>query len=110
MVCFHTQNSNFGKFWTVFKWKMWVFFMAMLSNLRPNGIFYGHVVYFMSKWYILWPFGGHFGIFFPVLVCCPDKNLATLLPYQDSPPPTAQSIKVKKLAKTIRHPEGEFTS
>jgi hypothetical protein len=28
----------------------------------------------MASWYILWPFG----IFFPALVYCPDKNLATL--------------------------------
>jgi hypothetical protein len=29
----------------------------------------------MAFWHILWPFG----IFFPVLVCCTEKNLATLM-------------------------------
>jgi hypothetical protein len=38
--------------------------------------FYGHLVYFAAIWYILWSSG----IFFPVLVCCSKKNLATLLP------------------------------
>jgi hypothetical protein len=33
------------------------------------------LVYFMAIWYILWLFG----IFFPVLVCWTNKNLATLL-------------------------------
>jgi hypothetical protein len=32
------------------------------------------MVYFTAIWYILWSFG----IFFPVLVCCAEKNLATL--------------------------------
>jgi hypothetical protein len=39
------------------------------------GIFYGYRKYFMAIWYILWSFG----IFFPVLVCCTKKNLATLV-------------------------------
>jgi hypothetical protein len=43
-------------------------FMTILSNLRPNGIFYGHLVHFVFIW-----------LFFPVLVYCPDKNLATLV-------------------------------
>jgi hypothetical protein len=46
------------------------------------GIFYGRVVYFTVKWYDLWPFGTFvwsLGIYiFPVLVCCAEKNLATL--------------------------------
>jgi hypothetical protein len=45
------------------------------------GIFCGHVVNFTAIWYISWPFGifpPHFGIFFPVLVFCTKKNLATL--------------------------------
>jgi hypothetical protein len=42
------------------------------------GIFYGHLVYISYGHFgvpILWSFG----IFFPVLVCCNKKNLATLL-------------------------------
>jgi hypothetical protein len=53
-------------------------------------IFYGHLVYFVSIWYILWSFGMYmyfmyiwyslwsFGTWFLVLVCCTKKNLATL--------------------------------
>jgi hypothetical protein len=37
-------------------------------------IYYGHLVQFVDIWYILWLFG----IFPPVLVCCTEKNLATL--------------------------------
>jgi hypothetical protein len=45
------------------------------SILRPFGLFYGHLVYFTAIWYVCWLFG----IFFPVLVCCMKKNLATPL-------------------------------
>jgi hypothetical protein len=40
--------------------------------------YYGHLVYFMVIWYILWPFG----IFLPFLVYCTKKNLATLPPFR----------------------------
>jgi hypothetical protein len=57
--------------------------------MEDVGIFYGHFVYFMATLsflrpngkHILIPFGtfcGHFGILIPVLVCCTKKNLATL--------------------------------
>jgi hypothetical protein len=107
MVCFQTKNSNFGKFWTVFKWKMWVFlwprcliYVQIYSHwsiLCPNGIFYGHLVVI---WYIFSRFGK--------LSREKSGNPASISGF--APSPTAQSIKVKKLAKTIRHPEGEFTS
>jgi hypothetical protein len=45
------------------------------------GIVNDHLKYLTAIWYILWQFGticGHFGIFFPVLVSCTEKNLATL--------------------------------
>jgi hypothetical protein len=38
--------------------------------LRPFGVFYGHLVYFVVIWYV--------HIYFPILVCYTDKNLATL--------------------------------
>jgi hypothetical protein len=38
-------------------------------------VFYGHVVYFTAKRYISW----QFGIFYPVLAGCTEKNLATSL-------------------------------
>jgi hypothetical protein len=64
--------------------------------LRPFGLFYFHVVYFVAIWsilltfvifvaiwYILWSFGIFYGrlyvIFFPFWnVVCTEKNLATL--------------------------------
>jgi hypothetical protein len=45
------------------------------------GIFNCHLVYFTAIWYILWHFGifcGHL-VFFPVLVFCTKKNLATVV-------------------------------
>jgi hypothetical protein len=47
----------------------------MLNILKPFGLFYGHLIYFVTIWNILWLFA----IFFPVLVCCDKKNLATLV-------------------------------
>jgi hypothetical protein len=49
--------------------------------MEDVGVFYGHVV-FTAIWYISWNFGTFYGYlvyFFPVLVCCPKKNLATLI-------------------------------
>jgi hypothetical protein len=65
MVCFQTKNPNLGKFSRVL---LLVYFMA----IRP---IYGHLVYFVANWYILWSFG----ILFPVLVCCEKNYLATLV-------------------------------
>jgi hypothetical protein len=54
-----------------------------------NGRCFVYLVYFVSIWYILCPFGifcVHLVYFevicyiFPVLVCCTNKNLATLVP------------------------------
>jgi hypothetical protein len=90
MVCLKTQNPNLGKFGRVLQ-KMLEYFIAILSILRPFGIFmvigyfYGHWVFlwsfciFMVIWYILWLIG----IFIPVLVCCIKKNLATLFTKRD---------------------------
>jgi hypothetical protein len=50
--------------------------------MKDVGKFYGRFVYFtailvyiMGVWYILWSLCH---IFFPVLVCCTEKNLAAL--------------------------------
>jgi hypothetical protein len=58
---------------------IWVIFVGSCNGrcwyiLWPFGLFYGHLVYFVVTWYILWSFG----IYFSVLVCCTEKNLATL--------------------------------
>jgi hypothetical protein len=52
MAYFQTKNPNLGKF--LGQWKI----------LRPFGVFYVHLVYFMAIWYLVWCFN----ILFPVLV------------------------------------------
>jgi hypothetical protein len=103
---FSNQNSNFGKFWRDLQCKMLVYFMAIISILRPFGLFVvigsfcGHLVFLWSfgLFMVIWSFCGHlvflwsfglfvviwyilwlFGIFFTIMVCCTQKNLATLL-------------------------------
>jgi hypothetical protein len=68
--------------WFVFKPKMpnWENFSEpqigkCWNILWPFGIFYGFLGYFVTIWYILCSFG----TFFPVLVSCSKKNLATLI-------------------------------
>jgi hypothetical protein len=67
--------------WQIFKLKIpiWVNFEGSCNGrcwyiLWSFGLFCGNFVYFVALWYILWSFG----IYFPVLVCCTKKNLATL--------------------------------
>jgi hypothetical protein len=67
MVCFQTKNSNLCKFSRALDWKNGY-------SLCPFGIFYGHLGYFMTIWYILYSFGK----FFLVLVSWTNKHLATL--------------------------------
>jgi hypothetical protein len=61
MVCFQTKNPNLGKFWRALGWKIFMYFMAIWNILWRFGIFNDHLVHF-----------------FPVLVSCTKKNLATL--------------------------------
>jgi hypothetical protein len=60
--------------WYIFKPKIpiWVNFSA--SCKERCWPFYCHFVYFMAIWYVF----GSFWYIFPVLVCCAEKNLATL--------------------------------
>jgi hypothetical protein len=74
MAYFQTKNPDLGKFWRVWQWTMLVncttnlvYFVAILYILWLFVTFYGNFEYFMVIWY-----------FFPVLVCCTKKNLATL--------------------------------
>jgi hypothetical protein len=68
MVCFQTKNPNFGKIGRVLEYKMLLYFMTFWNILRPFGIIYSLLV--CSLW--------SFGIFFSVLVYWTNKNLATL--------------------------------
>jgi hypothetical protein len=66
---FSNQKSKFGQ---------------ILEGLAMEdvGIFYGRLVHFTVFCYILWTFGiarGDLVYFFPVLVFCTKKNLATLV-------------------------------
>jgi hypothetical protein len=45
--------------------------------MKDVGKFYGHFVYFIDIWYIVWPFGifcGQFGKFFPFWYVVPKKS------------------------------------
>jgi hypothetical protein len=70
MVCFQTKNHNLRKFWRALDWIMFIYFIAIWNSLWSLG-------YCVTIWYILYSFG----TFFPVLVLCTKKNLAT--PYAD---------------------------
>jgi hypothetical protein len=61
--------------WFIFKPKIpiWVNFGGCFA-MEDVDIFYGHLVYCLAIWYLSWLLG----INFPVLVCCSNKNLATL--------------------------------
>jgi hypothetical protein len=47
-------------------------FIGIGNILRPFGIFYGHLVFVVSIWYILW---SHGHTWFPVRVCFAEKKL-----------------------------------
>jgi hypothetical protein len=68
MVSFQTKIPNWVNFGGLYIGKCWYIVWSF-------GTFYRHLGYVMAIWYIL----GQFGIFFPVLVCCTEKNLATLM-------------------------------
>jgi hypothetical protein len=48
--------------------------------MEDFGMFYVHLVFLTGIWFILWPFGIVYGylVYFPVLVSCAERNLATL--------------------------------
>jgi hypothetical protein len=62
MVSSQDKNPNLCKLWRGLA-------------IEDVGIFYVHLVNFPAIWHNIWPFG----IFYPVLVCCIEKNLATLI-------------------------------
>jgi hypothetical protein len=44
-IYFYTKNPNLSTFWSAFEWKMFVYFIAILT-------IYGHLAYFLALWYI----------------------------------------------------------
>jgi hypothetical protein len=65
---YSNQNRKMSKFWGALEWKILVYFMTIWNILLPFGIMYGHLVQFVVIWYIF-PQFSMFG---------PRKNLATL--------------------------------
>jgi hypothetical protein len=61
--------------------------------ILPVGLFYDYFVYFAFIWSIL----RLYGLFFPVLVCCTKKNMATL--YETLTPIKARHFKMTDLSK-----------
>jgi hypothetical protein len=53
MAYFQTQSPILGKFWRVLQWKILVYFMTIWSILPPFGIYCGYLVYFIVIRYIL---------------------------------------------------------
>jgi hypothetical protein len=68
MANFQTKNPKLSFFWGTFNGICWYIF-------GPFGLFYSNLVYFVATWHMLWLFG----IFFPGLVCCTEKNLSYLV-------------------------------
>jgi hypothetical protein len=44
MVYFQTKNPNLGKFWRALEWKILVYFMTIWNILLPFGIIYARLV------------------------------------------------------------------
>jgi hypothetical protein len=66
---FRTKNPDLGKFWRVLQWKVLVYCVSIWSIFGYLvGIFSGHLAYLRL-----------IGLSFSVLVCCTNKNLATLI-------------------------------
>jgi uncharacterized Tic20 family protein len=53
-VYFKTKNRNLGKFWRALEWKILVYFMTIWNILLPFGIVYGHLELgiFFPPWYV----------------------------------------------------------
>jgi hypothetical protein len=91
----------FGIFYGLLVYFFWPFciilgllvYFMFFNILWSFGIFYGHLVYFVvifcicgilvytsrfGIFMVIWCILSSLGIYFPFLVCCPEKNLATL--------------------------------
>jgi hypothetical protein len=44
------SNPNLGKFWRTLDGKMLIYFMAIWNILRTCGIFYDHLIHFVSMY------------------------------------------------------------
>jgi hypothetical protein len=73
-MVFKPKIPNLGKFWRAFEWEMLVYFMTIWNILWPFGIIY---IWSFGIIYI-WPFGKYnlwsFVLFFPNLECLDQEN------------------------------------
>jgi hypothetical protein len=67
LVSFQTKNTDLEILWSTSEGKMLLYILVISNILRRLGTFNGHMVILSS-----------FGIFFPALVNCIEKNLAAL--------------------------------
>jgi hypothetical protein len=94
MARFQTKNRNLGKLCRIWQWKVLVYFMDIWSLLWPFDVFYGHLVNFMSIWYIFFTFW----YVVPRKIwqpCCSDQPVCTLLAEPSLHPRGAAANKVK---------------
>jgi hypothetical protein len=89
MAYFQAKNPNLGIFESLGIENVGIYFVVIL-NMCFTTIFY----VLWSLWYILWSFGK----FFPVLVCCAKKNLATLISTQRF----LKLLKVENVCRILR--------
>jgi hypothetical protein len=57
MAYFQTENPNLGKFLRVLQWMMLVYFVTIWSILKPYGICCGHLVFLVVICYTFSRFG-----------------------------------------------------
>jgi hypothetical protein len=87
MVCFQTKNPDLGKFWRALEWMEMagifyghlVYFTSNWYILRPIGIFYVQLVYFMDILFILWYIFHHFGMLYREKSGNPGRNMHTTI-------------------------------
>jgi hypothetical protein len=87
MVYFQTKNPNLGKCWRALKWKMVVYFLTIWNIIHPFGIIYGRLVWLVVIGYI-----------FPNLVCLDQEksgNSDLEMAQQNS-----SNLKIKRIAKS----------
>jgi hypothetical protein len=88
--------------------------MAVWPNLRPFGIFCGHLVYFVAIWYILWSFGtfcGHLVYFSPFWYVVPKKIWQPCIGWNPSflSHPSQQESQVLRQVNFLGNPPFFFT-
>jgi hypothetical protein len=74
MEYFQTKNTFLGIFLRAFEWKMLEYFRAISKILRPFGILYGYLEYFV----VIWHNFHNFGLMFQEKTGNPDRKYRCL--------------------------------